>query len=326
MKRSKNIISNQISIEQITQCCNDDLKHFMRHFFQLEFNWLRNAYTTFKDFDKYIILIYLINMTLKTYNKHFHNISFDDFYKSNSIEIEKISVIELVKKLSITKETARRKLNELSKTQIIARDRKKVVLINPFKFQKPESNIKELAKLLKCISMKLKKIYDLDDYEEEEFIKLIKKNYTQYWHYFLNFQLEFLMRARKQYGSIDNLYIMGACTLNQSFNMKNTIEKNYNSINVINFAEFITSHPDNKFRGLNPTTISDLTSIPRASVIRKLKILKKNKYLINNKKNLFTLVSDKENPTSFKKMKKVFLDNQLSLRIFLKDMMNFVRV
>ena len=89
MKSSKNIISNQISVEQITQCCNDDLKHFMGHFFQLEFNWLRNAYTTFKDFDKYIILIYLINMTLKTYNKHFYNISFDDFGSSSRPSVNK---------------------------------------------------------------------------------------------------------------------------------------------------------------------------------------------------------------------------------------------
>jgi len=324
MKNNKSIISNQISADQINQCCNDDLKHFMGHFFQLEFNWLRNAYTTFKDFEKYIILIYLINMTLKTYNKHFYNISFDDFYKSNSIEIEKISVMELVKKLSITKETARRKLNELSKTQIISRNRKKIVLLNPFKFQKPEGNIKELAKLLKCISMKLKKNYGLDDYEEEEFIKLIKKNYTHYWHHFLNFQLDFIVRRRKEFGSIDNLYIVGVCTLNQSFNIKNTIEENYNSVDEINFAEFFTSHPDNKLRGLNPTTISDLTGMPRASVIRKLKILTEKKILMNNKKNLFSLATNKKNP-SFKKMKKLFLDNQAALRIFLKDMMNFIR-
>ena len=29
MKNNKSIISNQISIDQINQCCNDDLKHFI---------------------------------------------------------------------------------------------------------------------------------------------------------------------------------------------------------------------------------------------------------------------------------------------------------
>jgi predicted transcriptional regulator len=37
-------------------------------------------------------------------------------------------------------------------------------------------------------------------------------------------------------------------------------------------------------RGINASSIADISSIPRATVIRKLKTLEKNKHIIRNKK------------------------------------------
>ena len=48
------------------------------YFFQQQ--WLSAAFRRFKDFDKYIILIYLINKAFKGYNDHFVVNSFDEFY------------------------------------------------------------------------------------------------------------------------------------------------------------------------------------------------------------------------------------------------------
>ena len=218
MKMQKIIISKQVSLEQITKCCNDDLRYFTEHFFQLEFTWMHNGYNAFKDFDKYIILVYLVNKTLKTYKEHFYNLSFEEFYNSESFEIEKISIIELVQELSISKETARRKLNELNKTGVIKRNKKQISMINPFKSQKPINNIKELSKLITCISLKSKKIYGLPSYSDKYFLNLIKRNYTRYWHTFLNFQLKYLMRLKVSFRSLDNFFIFGACVVNQSYN------------------------------------------------------------------------------------------------------------
>ena len=325
MKIQKPNISNQISVEQITKCCNDDIKHFAEHFFQLEFTWLHNAYGAFKDFDKYLILVYLINNTLKTYKEHFYNLSFENFYKSESFEIEKISIIEIVKDLSMSKETVRRKINELNKSRVIIRNKKQILIINPFKSQKPINNIKELSKLITCISLKLKKIYGLPSYNDQYFLELIKKNYTRYWHTFLNFQLNYFLGLRSLYGSFDNLYIVGACVVNQSFNLKYaTKNDNGDLLNLSNYIEYLTNYTKYRSKGLNPTTISELTSIPRASVIRKLKELRKNKILVRNKQNLYTVSTSKENPVAFLKISKTFDKNQLLLRNCLKDLLNYM--
>ena len=72
MKIQKPIISNQISLEQITKCCNDDLRYFTEHFFQLEFTWMHNGYNAFKDFIenskkkvKLAIIILYINIPIR---------------------------------------------------------------------------------------------------------------------------------------------------------------------------------------------------------------------------------------------------------------------
>ena len=92
-------IHSQFSEKQIITAIERDFSNFMQSWFQLQFAWIHNAYNSFKDIEKYLILLYLVNTTLKTYNKHFYNLSLDDFYANKSIEIEKISVIEIVKDL-----------------------------------------------------------------------------------------------------------------------------------------------------------------------------------------------------------------------------------
>ena len=125
MKNTKPNISNQIPIETINDACDKNYQAIMLKYYQLQFGWFHNAYNSFKDIDKYIILAYLINKTLSTYNKHFYNLSFEDFYSNKSVDIEKISISDLVKEIKLSKETARRKLNEMTKDGIITRNKKK---------------------------------------------------------------------------------------------------------------------------------------------------------------------------------------------------------
>ena len=323
MRIQKPIISKQVSIEQISKSCNYDVKNFTEKFFNFQYAWMNNAYNAFKDFDKYIILVYLINKTLKTYKEHFYNLSFEDFYKSESFEIEKVSIIEIVEKLSLSKETARRKINELNKSGIIRRDKKNIFILNPFKYQKPINNIKEISKLLAYTSINLNKIYGMKSLEDAYFENVIKKNYTRYWHVFLNFQLNYITRQKFFFESIDCFYIFGTCVINQSFNLKNSNSSNKEKlINFKNFPSLITEFTKLKSYGLNPTTISELTGIPRASVIRKLKDLSNKKLLVNDNQNLFRMVSEKDNPRAFNKISKFFQQNQSLIRNCLKDLIN----
>ena len=128
MKKNNSFISEKLILDDINKSISKNEEIFVNHFFQMEFAWMVGAYSFFKDIEKYLIIVYLINKTLETYNKYFFNFSYEKFYSNENIEIEKVSVIEIVNDLNISKETARRKLNELNNEKIIIRKSKKITI------------------------------------------------------------------------------------------------------------------------------------------------------------------------------------------------------
>ena len=64
MNNLKPKISNLISIESVNEACDKNYESIMLKYYQLQFGWFNNAYNSFKDIDKYVILAYLINKTL----------------------------------------------------------------------------------------------------------------------------------------------------------------------------------------------------------------------------------------------------------------------
>ena len=81
--------------------------------FKLQQSWCNNAYSTFRDYDSYLILIYLVNQVFQKYSDRFQYLSFQEFYEKNELVIDKINLIEISKELNIPKETIRRKVNFL---------------------------------------------------------------------------------------------------------------------------------------------------------------------------------------------------------------------
>jgi len=117
--------------------------------FYFQQQWLTAAFRRFKDFDKYIILIYLINKAFKGYNDHFVVNSFDEFYSKDKFEIPKINIIDLSRELNISKETTRRKMMELEKEGAIKKNKKKVMLERRGQeIQKPTDSIRNLSRVI----------------------------------------------------------------------------------------------------------------------------------------------------------------------------------
>ena len=94
--------------------------------FKLQQAWCNNAYNTFKDYDTYLILIYLINTVFQKYSDRFQYLSYLEFYEKNELVIDKINLIEISKELNIPKETVRRKINFLQNQNIIFRKGKSI--------------------------------------------------------------------------------------------------------------------------------------------------------------------------------------------------------
>ena len=316
-------ISKQISIEEIEEIYSKNFEKTIYEFFNLESEWMFNAYNEYQDIDKYLILIYLIQRTIETYNKHFYKVSFNDFYNNPHTEIEKISIINLVKTLSISKETARRKLNELEKEGVLTRKLKNI-RINRINYNPQlERNVYNLSKLLFLFTSNLKKDHKLETLSRIAIEKKIHTNYTQYWNLFFKFQIPYVLRSKKIFSTIDTFYIWGLCALNESLNSKKLtkVGKNEFFSESENFHTNVTKLEDSK--GLNPTTISELSGIPRATVIRKINYLVDKNFLY--KDNQLYKINNKKNSKAFKLQNKHFIKNHQQLRILLKDILNLLK-
>ena len=316
-------ISKQITIEEIENIYEKNFQHTLFEFFNLESEWFYNAYSEYKDFEKYLILVYLIQRTLETYNKHFYKVSFKEFYNSPHIEIEKISIINIVKELSISKETVRRKLNQLSANGVLTRKLKNIRINRVNYSPRLERNVYNLSKLLYLFCKNLSTDHDLVTLKREEIEKKILLNYTQYWNLFFKFQIAYILRSKNIFSSIDAFYIYGLCALNETFNLKklDELKKSIFFKKSETFVENLTKLKDSK--GLNPTTISELSGIPRATVIRKINFLVKKKFLY--KDNQLYKINNKKNSKAFKLQNKHFIKNHQQLKILLKDILNLLK-
>ena len=162
-------------------------------------------------------------------------------------------------------------------------------------------------------------------YSEEYLEREIKKNYTHYWHIFLNFQIDWILAQKDFFKNLENLVVFSVIVLNQTYNLKNSSDPNFQSKSdsaMSNYAEMLTNYTLSNSKGLNPTTISELTGVPRASVIRKLKDLEKENLVTKSDDNLFTISTEKTNLKGFLKLKKVSEETHLKRIELVKEIIN----
>ena len=119
-------ISSQINEEIIYKVVQKNFALLAPYFYSWISNWLIRAYEHYKDIDKFIVIIYLINKDLIFFRKNGIKIDYDSFYKDKTIEIEKINISDISKDLQIPKESVRRKILELEKKNIIKKTEKKI--------------------------------------------------------------------------------------------------------------------------------------------------------------------------------------------------------
>ena len=293
MEIKKIKFSDSISEQEIYNIFTENYSTSITDFFQFELDWCYNAYNVFKDYDKFLILIYIIEKTFLSYKDFYFRRSYDEFYSAESFELQKFNVINVSKDLLISKETARRKIIELENLGILKKYKKKVIITKyGLEIQRPKDSIKSFTKLLSRFSILLKSQNILPkEITANEFEILIKNNFTQFWHYFYEFQIPYLLQWKKYFGELEKWIVAGSLAYNQNLFFRNTRKDKIDNISFTkNMIEQI-SHLKN-VQGLNAMTISDLSGIPRPTVLRKLKSLLKTKHIIKDDKNLYSLSKD----------------------------------
>jgi len=270
-------------------CDNYDSLHYL--FVEFQFAWFQQAYQALGDLDKYNILVYLYKENFVELNEIFKVKSLNEFYINPSFNLEKINIIKIAKSLIMSKETARRKILELEKEGILIKNKKTItVTLKAGLLQKPESTINSFSKILDYISYFLYKEKKVKKYYEREFfIKKIKERFTQILAIFLEYQIQYLLKRKKLANNdLEIIFIIGTLFYNQVMFLKKS-KKNPHYKNE--WVDSVLNIGDKK--GLNAMTISDLTGIPRPTVIRKLITLLKQKDIYKDEKNLYYLVKGK---------------------------------
>ena len=261
--------------------------------YQMLFNW-QNSLA--KDLEASLILSNLLVKALTIYNKNNEDKSYAEILKIKKIDIGKVKKSDLSRKLMIPRETARRKLEDLVKKNLITINDGSIS-IQPicFRIENLDNILKNFAS---CLNLTLNNTVNKNqNIREEVNITYLLNNFSISWFY-LNLMIQDLSLVWKKYfETLENWYIFGTCGLNQNYNLNNYKQfHNFTDDEIENFISNITHEKTRK--GLNPTTISELTGVSRQTVVRNLKYLTDLRILEKeDETNLFSVTTD----TYFKK-------------------------
>ena len=260
-------------------------------FIEFQFAWFQHAYEALGDIDKHNILTYLYKEHFVELNEAFKVKSLNEFYSNPRFDLENINIIHVSKKLMLSKETARRKISELERDGLLIKNKKTItVTLAADPLQKTEHTINSFAKILDCVSYFLHKDNYVEKYCQKEFyVKKIKERFTQILAIFLEYQIEYILKRKALANNdMEMLFIFGTLAYNQVMFLKKNKKKIHYKDEWLDKFLYIGDK-----KGLNAMTISDLTMIPRPTVIRKLQILLKQKDLYKDDKNLYYIKKGK---------------------------------
>ena len=311
-------ISSQIDEKIINKVIQKKFALLSSYFFYFMSNWLIRAYKRYNDIDKFLIIIYLIHKNLIFYRKNALIINYESFYKERTLEIEKINISDISHDLKIPKESVRRKVLDLEKKGSIKKIGKKIFVDkSTFVNAKATDTLKDLSILLNEFNKLLKEEKITDSiFQLDEIINSIKENFSFCLYQLNKFIFVYLNRWRQEMKDLETLTVAILVVLNATEN------KNFkpSKLSIKSYREEIMGSDT---KGVNAMSISDITGIPRPTVVRKLKWLIDKKFLIINDKKLISL--DAKGST-FKKTKSLQDKNMLSLSNFIYRLFNQIKI
>ena len=311
-------ISAQINEKTIHKIIKKNFSKLAPFYYNLINNWLIRAYSHYKDIDKFIIIIYLINKDLIFFRRNGLIIDYDTFYKDKTVEVEKINISDISKDLQIPKESIRRKVLELEKKGIIKKTGKKIFVDrSAFYAAQAVNTLKDLTVLLHEFSKVLKKDKIGERiFEPNEISDSIKNNFSFCWYQFYKFLFIFTNRWRINIADLESLAIGFVVLLN-------TVDNKNFKTKKLNRRKWLTDSQGADDVGVNAMSVSEITGIPRPTVVRKLKYLIKNNFVQIDEKKLITM---NVKGMTFKQASKLNDLNMKNLSNFLYRVFNQIKV
>ena len=131
------------------------------------------------------------------------------------------------------------------------------------------------------ISENLSKNGTLDKRLSSENIELyIRKNFTHCWKLFYEMEIPLVLNWKKVFKDVETWHVWAIIATQKSIKFPST--------KLLSREKFVEDTLQSSKAGVNAMSISDLTGIPRATVVRKLNILLKKKFISVDKKKLYS--------------------------------------
>ena len=283
-------VSKQIRSNDIRDVIEKNYVSIMPVWTPLQLSWVNNVYRTFHDYEKFMIIMHLLMNTFEDYSKNFVKLDYEEYFNQSEVEIETINVMKISKALNIPKETTRRKIIELEEMGAIKRINKKILIDRKtWPNIKPEETIKRMTRFLSTLSKLCVDEGQLAETISSESLAETTREYFSFiWKLYYEMQMPMLLGFKKVFGDLESFHIWGICIVNHALDSK----KNNNSeMSKEFYLEKYFFSDQNDEQGINALSISDITGIPRATVIRKLKKLIKEKFLRIDKKKHYSLTN-----------------------------------
>ena len=311
-------ITSEIDEKIIYKVIDKNFSLLAPFFYSFVSNWLIRAYKRYNDIDKFIIVIYLIHQNLIFYRKNGLIIDYETFYRDRTLEINKINISDISKDLRIPKESVRRKILDLEKNGAIKKIGKKIFLDRSTLHKaKATDTVLELSTLLSEFNKILKKEKLITEiFELKKITNSIKENFSFCLYQLNKFIFIYLNRWRAELKDLETFSIGMILVLSATHNKDFIPSKT--SLNAYR-KEIMGSD----LRGVNAMSISEITNIPRPTVVRKLKFLIEKKFLYINEKKLISL---NVKNSAFNKFKNLQNKNLLSLSNFIIRLFNQIKI
>ena len=286
--------SKTLTDDQVYESIMSHYSTLSKDWISHQWNWMNNVYASFNDHYKYMIVISLVEKTLQFYDQMNIQYSYEEYYSKSYLQIEKFSITELCEKLDLPKETVRRKVLELEKEGVITRNKKKIIIDGKaFNFIKPENQIKFSAKYIYLVSQALNKDKTYSKKLDQKMIEnVIKKKFSLCWRWFYRMQIPLIIGYHKFMKDLTTFHIWGTICMNQILNVSKHLNTgdNKNSLDYFKTNNVLIENLGSD-SGISAMSISDMTKIPRATIIRKCKYLIEEDLIRLNKKKQYVLSS-----------------------------------
>ena len=286
--------SKTLSDEQVYQSIMSHYSTLSKDWISHQWNWMNSVYRPFNDHYKYLIIISLIEKTLQFYDQMNIQYSYDEYYSKSYLQIDKFSITELCEKLDLPKETIRRKVIELENEGAITRNKKKIIIDRKaFDFIKPAQQIKISSKYIYLVSKALNKDKVYSKKPDQKIIEnIIKKRFSLSWSWFYKMQIPLIIGYHKFFKDLTTFHIWGTICMNQVLNVTDQLnsDKDKPSLDYFTTSSIVIENLGAE-TGISAMSISDMTKIPRATIIRKCKYLIKEDLIKLNKKKQYLLTS-----------------------------------